>query len=165
MTSRKFGFTLQKSPMWDAEVRRLGGTVKDIEKAVRDELITTAVNIRNHIIRSMSSTPRKQRLNPKTGNIYHSIRGGKIHIPSSPGYAPARDTGDLVKSIKMDVRSNEVEVGSNLQGKEGKYPRFLEYGTKNMEARPWLEPAFISSKAHFYATIRGRVLNSIRNSR
>lgn len=167
MASRKFGFQLLPDKNFDREVKRLGGTPERIQKEVRNELITTATRIRNHIIRSMRSTPRitRPKKNKVTGSSfgnYNWISGGKLHIPSSPGYAPAVDTGDLIKSIKMDVRPNEVEVGSNLAGKDGKYPVFLEYGTKFMEARPWLEPAFIDEKRVFYSTIRNNVLRAIR---
>lgn len=169
MATRKFGFTLEKGSDFDKELKRLKATPKAIEKAVKKELITMAVGIRNHIIRSMRSTPRVTRLktiansnakNPK-GN-FNWMSGGKLHIPSSPGFAPAVDTADLIKSIKMDVRSSEVEVGSNLTGKDGKYPIFLEFGTKNMAARPWLEPAFIDEKRVFFSTIRNNVLRAIK---
>lgn len=167
--SKSFGFTLEPDIRFAAELKRLKATPKKIEKVIRDELITMAVGIRNHIIRSMRSTPRKTRLktpgnsnalNP-SGN-FNWMSGGKLHIPSSPGFAPAVDTGGLIKSIKMDVRSGEVEVGSNITGAFGGYPTHLEEGTKNMAARPWLEPAFISERRQFINTIRNNILNSIR---
>lgn len=172
MASRNLVFNLQKDAKWDSELKRLKATPKSIERAIRDELKTTAVFIRNHIIRSMRKTPRITRLKSRSnsnalnpsGN-FNWMSGGKLHIPSSPGYAPAVDTGDLIKSIKMDVRINEIEVGSNLTGKKGKYPVFLEYGTKNMEARPWLGPAVDAGEREFYATIRARVINAIRHPR
>lgn len=167
--TKSFGFTLSKDANFDAEVKRLGAIPKNIEKAVRDELITMAVGIRNHIIRSMRSTPRITRLKtPSTSNAlnpsgnFNWISGGKLHIPSSPGNAPAVDTAGLLRSIKMDTRTNEVEVGSNLKGKFGAYPTFLEEGTKNMEARPWLAPAFGAEEKIFLNTIRFNVIRAIR---
>lgn len=167
MTTRKFGFELLPDKNFDAELRRLKATPAKIEKAIRDELITMAVDIRNRIIVSMRRTPRitRPKKNSVTGSQfgnYNWISGGKLHIPSSPGYAPAVDTGGLIRSIKMDVRTNEVEVGSNMSGKKGKYPVYLEYGTKNMEARPYLEPAFMDAKRLFYSTIRNNILNAMK---
>lgn len=168
--SERLRFTFTKVPDFDAELKRLKATPKAIEKAIKDELITTAVFIRNHIIKSMRKTPRitRPKRNSMTGGQsgnYNWMSGGKMHIPSSPGYAPAVDTGDLIKSIKMDVRQNEVEVGSNLTGEEGGYPIFLEFGTKFMEARPYLEPAFIDGKMDFFVGIRKNVLNAIKKAK
>ena len=151
--------TLTKNRNFDREMRRLKATPAAIADAVRNELIFTAVFIRNRIIKNMRATP-------KTGNRYRKTKNKNIyHIASSPGHAPAVDTGDLLKSIKMDVRLSEVEVGSNLTGKKGKYPIFLEFGTKNMDARPWLKPAFEDGKREFRSTIRKRVINAIRRAR
>lgn len=57
---------------------------------------------------------------------------------SNPGDPPNTDTGRLVQSIKFDFLKNGLigRVGSNL-----KYAAFLEFGTKDMEARPWLSSA------------------------
>ena len=58
---------------------------------------------------------------------------------SQPGSPPNSDTGRLVQSIKMEfIDGGSVAlVGTNL-----KYGMFLEFGTLNMAARPWLGPAF-----------------------
>ena len=87
-----FGLKLEKGPGWKKEIEKLGATPFVIEETIKNELISTAVFIRNRIIRSMRKTP-------KTGRIYN--RGTKQHISSSPGYAPAVDTAGLLKSIKM----------------------------------------------------------------
>jgi len=155
----KANLTLTKDRNFDKEMRRLKATPEAIADAVRKELLSTAVFIRNRIIKNMRNTP-------KTGRRYRKTKNKNIfHTASSPGYAPAVDTGDLLKSIKMDVRLSEVEVGSNLTGKKGKYPVFLEFGTKNMDARPWLSPAFEDGKREFRSTIRRRVINAIRRAR
>lgn len=103
---------------------------KSIEPEVAQWLVIGANKIRNTIILSMRNTP-------KTGTHYK--RGKKTHIASSPGNAPAIDSGDLIKSIIFDAREWEVEVGSIIETPA--YPTFLELGTKKMKARPWLGPA------------------------
>jgi HK97 gp10 family phage protein len=96
---------------------------------IRDEIIMSAHEIRNDIILSMRNTP-------KTGNVYR--RGGKEHIASSPGNPPAKDTGELIRSIVVDNAGDTIEVGVTSGAPYGKY---LERGTDKMKARPFLQPA------------------------
>ena len=58
------------------------------------------------------------------------------HIAAKPGGAPNTDTGRLVSSINTEIEENWVVVGTSLP-----YGEWLEFGTKKMEARPWLLPA------------------------
>lgn len=100
-----------------------------------------AINIRNNIIVGIRDSP-------PTGKLY--FRGfkkdkkGKAkpiwHRASSPGNYPRTDSGDLVRSIKMDTGVLEVEVGSQIT--QPPYPLYLEKGTDIMEPRPWLGPSF-----------------------
>ena len=166
---QKQGFVIQVGPEFKYELKRLGATTKNIERVVREELQTTAIFMRGVITSSFQTTPKMTRIKSKStsnaqnpsGNFNWTI-GGKMHIPSSPGYAPAVASTSLLKSIVMDVRQNEIEVGSNLKGKKGKYPRYLEFGTKNMDARPFMQPAFMRGKRMFYSTIRTVILRSIK---
>jgi HK97 gp10 family phage protein len=132
---------------------RLSGFSKKAVKEVEDEMHDTANMIRNEILLSFQQTPQ-------TGKHYK--RGPKIHIASSPGRPPAIDSGDLKRSIKMNVRKMsgfEVEVGSNI--KKPKYPIFLEEGTKDMASRPFLEPA-VKKKTKFMEQRIMRAINRIR---
>jgi HK97 gp10 family phage protein len=60
--------------------------------------------------------------------------------PSSPGEAPAVDTGRLRASIthrvEMDSGEAVAYVGTNV-----KYAPYLEFGTSRMAARPFMVPA------------------------
>ncbi len=58
------------------------------------------------------------------------------HLAAGPGEAPNTDTGRLVSSINTEIVDDGVLVGTNLQ-----YGKNLEFGTKKMDARPWLIPA------------------------
>lgn len=107
------------------------------ETRVMKIMVEGANEIRNDIILGMRNTP-------KTGKIYgkgYKNPKGKpvMHRASSPGWPPAVDTGDLLRSIIVDARWAEVEVGSIITNPA--YPKFLEEGTRNMDARPWLWPA------------------------
>lgn len=109
---------------------------KEAKDDIYDVLVTGGQNIRNRIIRSMRDSP-------KTGKLYFKYnRGGKavFYRASSPGNYPRPDSGDLLRSIQMDERVDEVEVGSTIT--KPNYPLFLEKGTARMAARPWLERSF-----------------------
>ena len=67
-------------------------------------------------------------------------RGGTVWLtPSKPGDPPHIRTGLLKSSIGHDFQEGGLvgRVGTDL-----KYGKFLELGTVNMEARPYLRPAF-----------------------
>jgi len=75
------------------------------------------------------------------------------HTASKPGDAPNTDTGRLVQSIQTDMQGLVASVGTNLT-----YGKYLEYGTKNIEPRPWLQPALDANEnrieANFIKAIR-----------
>ena len=110
--------------------------VTEAKDDIYDVLVTGGQNIRNRIIKSMRDSP-------KTGKLYFvRMQGSKriMHRASSPGNYPRPSSGDLIRSIQMDERIDEVEVGSMIT--KSNYPMFLEKGTARMAARPWLERSF-----------------------
>jgi phage gpG-like protein len=66
---------------------------------------------------------------------YNPTRTVKASFEGDP---PNSDKGRLVQSIKFDFINGGLTglVGTNL-----KYGAWLEFGTKNMQARPWLQPS------------------------
>ena len=58
--------------------------------------------------------------------------------PSRPGQPPARESGELLLSIRIEMDDNRLgaRVGSNLD-----YASYLELGTRRMAERPFLLPA------------------------
>lgn len=71
------------------------------------------------------------------------------HQASAPGEMPAIDTGALAASIQTDVQGTKGTVYTNQE-----YAEFLEYGTSNMEARPYMTPAAESARAPFLRKLR-----------
>jgi HK97 gp10 family phage protein len=67
---------------------------------------------------------------------YRSGGGSYEHQASGPNEAPNTDTGRLVSSINTEITDDGVYVGTSLE-----YGKYLEFGTKDMEERPWLIPA------------------------
>ena len=79
----------------------------------------------------------------KTGRVYK--RRSVTHQASAPGEAPATDTGRLVNSVTAYPPSNgesSVVAGRGTVG----HAAHLEFGTRNMAARPFLFPALEKSK-------------------
>jgi phage gpG-like protein len=62
---------------------------------------------------------------------------------SKPGSSPNTDTGRAAQSIKFDFKNEGLigRIGTNL-----KYLAQLEFGTKDVEARPWLSTALTTTK-------------------
>lgn len=120
------------------EVRRAMRAYKDdAHKAVQDTVRVTALSVEGDAIKSI------ERGN-KSGKVY--TRGGTSHQASAPGEAPASDTGNLTNNIKSIIGLFIAYVGYN---QSDDYPEYLEYGTQDMEARPWLTPARDKNRSDF----------------
>lgn len=97
----------------------------------------------------------------KTGRFYRRP-GGRIHQASSPGQAPANDTGTLQASVDYEVHSwSRMEVGDRAL-----YGRYLEEGTRRMEARPHIRPAVQRTGTIAERLLQDRVVSRVtRNNR
>lgn len=104
-------------------------TMKLVEK--------TAINVQREAVRSIQR-------GPKTGRVY--TRGGTTHRASAPGQPPATDTGALASSVQRVTSDDGMQaaVGTGLD-----YGAHLEFGTKDIEPRPWLYPALEKNRAAF----------------
>jgi phage gpG-like protein len=109
--------------------------------AIHFRLVEGGNRIRNKMIYLMQRTP-------KSGLKYRRGKAPNIkwHIASSPGNAPAVDSGELRRSITMFAGTDYVEVGVKSGAP---YAPALEFGTdkagkkKNVKIlpRPFLTPA------------------------
>lgn len=132
-------------------VTLIEGIPQQAQKNVFEELTYIAQDIRSEIILSMKNTP-------KTGRTYFyqksptgwskliikilgkntpSRKRSKPHIASSPGFAPAIDTGELVSRIHAESFRDKIIVGV-IAG--APYAEFLE--NPQSKNRPFLKPAF-----------------------
>jgi len=110
--------------------RKLNKAAMEVPGEVAQELTIGANEIRNTIITSMQKEQ-------KTGRIYRKSKNVE-HQASAPGEPPAVDTGELLRSVMFDVHKFAVEIG--VAG-GGPYAEPLEFGTKKMEPRPFIDPA------------------------
>lgn len=127
-------------------VSKINNLPKKMLNALKQTLEIGAINIRNNIIRSMQETSRAP---------WFYKRGNKRHYPSAPYNPPAIDGGGLVRSILVDARDDEIEVGAQME-----YAPYLEDGTEKMKERPFLEPAYEEE----IPKIKKNILDSIKRS-
>ena len=112
------------------QMKRLGVAFDD---AVDKGTFVTANEIRAYAIQSIQevSSGRQVQRSRQGGGTY-------THTAAAEGQAPNTDTGKLVASIAAErVGEARYHIGSGLD-----YANWLEFGTKKMGARPWLQPAF-----------------------
>jgi len=78
-----------------------------------------------------------------TRTIYRD--GSQVeHTASAPGDPPTVDTGELVANVIFDIDEDGMgaDIGTNVL-----HGAYMELGTSEVEARPWLFPAFERGKA------------------
>src|SRR5690625_6789873 len=74
----------------------------------------------------------------------------KKHTASAPGDAPNRDTGQLGSSLIVTRSgSTSAEVLANVE-----YAAYLELGTRNMAARPFMTPAVEQERPNYERGLR-----------
>jgi HK97 gp10 family phage protein len=119
------------------------GKIQNVE---RDYIarVGRAVNASVQIVRT-SAIDMIQR-SPKTGKTYN--RRGIRHKASAPGEPPATDTGFLVSQIYGRVDADKL--GGQVESR-APYSRYLEFGTINMAARPFLFPALEMNRTRIRA--------------
>lgn len=83
-----------------------------------------ALEVQGEAVRSIQNSPG-------TGRVRAS--GDRA---SSPGNPPRTDTGRLVQSIRVEPREDGADVVAATE-----YALHLEYGTRKMAPRPFMEPA------------------------
>lgn len=103
---------------------------KELHKAVN----TTAQLVRSEAVRSIQKKSAG-------GTVYQKYNPRRTHQASAPGQPPNTDTGRLAGSVRVVVSAATAEVGTDLE-----YGRYLEFGTQDMGARPWLNPALESQR-------------------
>ena len=115
-----------------AEVRKnLEALKHKYGQTTADAAVAGGNLVRSTAIRSIQATSSGHEV-----TRYRNGGGAYAHTASAEGSAPNTDTGRLVSSIFVEIKRDEVFVGSTLE-----YAGHLEFGTKNMGARPWLDPA------------------------
>ena len=121
-------------------------------KAVADALVVSGNEVRNTAIRSI-----QEKSSGRT--VTRSRAGGSTyeHVAAAAGSAPNTDTGRLVQSVQVDITDDSVFVGSTLE-----YAPWLEFGTRNMLPRPWLNPALEANRRSIIKRVKDAVERTTR---
>lgn len=113
-------------------LRNLESSSKEVVRAVNRETERTALKTKSNAIRGIQRAPAG-------GRTY--TRGGVTHKASAAGEFPKTDTGNLVASIKTINKDTTGAIVEYLVGSSLDYAEWLEFGTLDMSARPWLMPS------------------------
>jgi len=115
--------------------------MKKIDSTARGRMLEAVMEVRNKTLETLSG-PRKA----DPDRIYKVPGTQRLYQASSPGEAPASATGALRQSVKGTVEKEGKQV-VGMVGTDLDYGRMLEFGTKHMEARPWLRKSFEKSES------------------
>tara|TARA_Y100000592_G_scaffold96605_1_gene165397 strand:+ start:72 stop:506 length:435 start_codon:yes stop_codon:yes gene_type:complete len=110
---------------------------KSIQKELKRNLRIAGMMVRSTAVQSILS-------GGKSGKVYEKYNPRRTHRSSGEGQAPASDTGFLASNIvlsKINDQDMSIEVESRAE-----YSEFLEFGTQNMKARPFMFPALEENK-------------------
>lgn len=100
----------------------------------------------------------RRRLNTgnRTGNVYR--RGKRTRRASAAGEPPKTDTGKLAKSVRQFGKVKRTKHTNTLQLRAGNskvvYASYLEFGTDNMDARPFMRPSLENMKKRWWVHFR-----------
>ena len=80
-----------------------------------------------------------------SGRTYEKYNPRRTHTASAAGQPPATDTGFLVQNITSQVKSEGTKVIGQIVA-SAPYAKPLEFGTTQMSARPFMQPALNKNK-------------------
>lgn len=110
---------------------------KTFKKDFKNRLFLAGNMVRNTAVFSILS-------GNKSGKVYEKYNPRRSHRSSAQGETPASDTGFLASNIvvsKIDDSDLSISIESRAS-----YSIFLEFGTQNMKARPFMFPALEENK-------------------
>ena len=124
---------------------------KDTLSHVRRTVRITANEVRNTAIKSIVQNPRAG----DTTTRYNPTRTIRI---SKEGDPPASDTGFLASNIHLVMDADQL--GASIESR-AKYSAFLEFGTRHMRARPFMQPALEQGKRKYKKMFKDAVRKGI----
>jgi len=116
---------------------------KDFNRWEKERITRASIHVEGEARKKVSGTG--------TGRVYK--RRTVTHRASKPGHPPATDTGQLRRSISREVR-REGGGWAGFVGTPLKYGLWLERGTSQVKARPWLRPTFTEQQNEVLKILR-----------
>lgn len=123
----------------DTRSRKAILKIKNLRKLTRAGVEHASYTSGNGLVKATSAEILKR---PKGGRLYVRKVGSRRrrHIASAPGETHANMSGKLRRSLDFKVNPSQLEFGYGVQSNDAPdYAGFVEFGTKNMAARPSLQ--------------------------
>ena len=118
------------------------GAAKNVKRAV----FKSANVVRNTAVESILR-------GGKSGRTYELYDPRRTHQASRAGEPPASDTGFLASQITTEVKiEGDKIIGQIISA--APYSKHLEFGTVNMLARPFMQPALKKNKNKILAIFK-----------
>lgn len=132
------GVTLIGDKELNKEIERIASLAPKAAERISADM---AFDVTADSIRSIQKSP-------PSGRKYK--RGSVAHVASSEGNPPRTDTGDLIRNITAKKELSGWTAGSRKGAPHGFW---LEFGTRHIAKRPWLQPAYnkVVKNFEFYA--------------
>lgn len=103
--------------------------IRALEDAASQRMLEAVNVVRNQALETLSGS--------RSGRTYRVPGTSRTYTASAPGEPPAQATGELRQSVSTAlVTEGKKLIG--LVGSDSKHAAPLEFGTRNMAARPWL---------------------------
>lgn len=125
-----------------ANITPISKLTKKLEKAT-NEMMAGGIEATQQSTLLVHETAIKLVNDNSDGTAQIRYKPKRAVVVSKPGDPPNTDTGRLKQSIKFDFKQGGRvgRVGTNLR-----YGAYLEFGTQDMEPRPWLSTALDLTK-------------------
>jgi len=119
---------------------------KNLNKRIIHNPKSNSLNVVTRATMIVESTAKESIMKGGSGASVKKYQPNRTHTVSKPLDPPANDTGFLVSQITMNVDSNPdgSVVGQIISS--APYSKALEFGTTNMTARPFMQPALEKNK-------------------
>jgi len=131
---------------------RLKRREKVAKKDIQSLIATATMDVRKTVVEGIQGPP-------KTGRTY--TRRTVTHKASAAGEYPATDTGFLASNISSKVSLVELE---GVVTSSAPYSKHLEYGTTNMQARPFMFPSLEKTKPKIRRMFKeAGIMKKVRN--
>lgn len=122
---------------------KISGYSLEATKGLRRAISRAAVMVQKTAVESIQQ-------GAKSGVQYRKYNPNRVHRASAAGEPPASDTGFLANNIMFQVDADGL--GASVDSRAG-YSSFLEFGTRDMAARPFMQPALEENKKAIKAMV------------
>ena len=119
---------------------------KGKKKNVKRAVFKSANVVRNTAVQSILS-------GAKSGRVYEKYEPRRTHQSSRAGEPPASDTGFLASQITTEVKVQGDKVIGQIIA-SAPYAKHLEFGTSDMLARPFMQPALKKNQKKILAIFK-----------